>query len=73
MKGNRLKQIERLIMSQIGKMQSEELKILIKNCEDVTQTNCGWSVYRLAPAIKGVAQTILESSKPSSKHLEESK
>ena len=47
------------VIDQISQMDADGLRTLIKECDGMTQTNCWWLEYRLAPLVKQEAQEHL--------------
>ena len=67
MKTNVLKVLDGEIWDRIHKMQLKTIEKLIKDCEEVTSTNCSWTDFGLSKSIKDMAEAVIKSRKVASR------
>lgn len=48
------------MIAMVGSLSAEERKAVIREAESLTETNCGWALYRIAPVIKKLCEEELE-------------
>ncbi len=52
--------ISKDVYGSILELSSEDMRALIAVADELTDTNCSWQAYGLAPAVKSLTQTALE-------------
>jgi len=53
---NKLRKISEMVVSEIGKMNRDQLYQFIQHCQSLTTTNCGWVEYEMKDLLISIAE-----------------